>query len=91
MVSFPEQDWHVAATIWGCSSKHFHIECPTPASPGMTLSLFFICPGTDQALHLDDALVTWASRGEFGIQVQQLQLGESHHLTNVLATSDQIR
>ncbi len=90
MVSFPEQDWHVAATIWGCSATHFHIECPTPVSPGMTLSLFFLYPGTDQALRLTDALVTWSGQGEFGIQVQQLQTGEAHQLTHVLATSGQI-
>lgn len=87
MVSFPEQDWHVAATVWGCSVQHFHIECPVSVSPGMTISLFLIHPGTDQALRLDEALVTWSRRGEFGIQVQQLQLAESNQLNQFLATS----
>lgn len=85
-MSFPEQDWHVAGTIWGCSAKHFHIECPVAVSPGMTISLFLIYPGTDQALRLDEVLVTWSRRGEFGIHIQQ-QPAEAHQLNQFRATS----
>jgi len=80
MVSFPEQDWHVAATIWGCSPRHFHIECPVSVSPGMTISLFVICPGTDQAIRIEEALVTWAGRNEFGIAIERVQPSESQRL-----------
>lgn len=80
MVSFPEQDWHVAATVWGCSTQHFHIECPVPASPGMTVSLFFIYPGADEAFHLDEALITWARGHEFGLRLVNAQAGETVRL-----------
>ncbi|MEX5283816.1 MAG: hypothetical protein NW700_19865 [Nitrospiraceae bacterium] len=55
-------------------------------SPGMTISLFLIYPGTDQALRLDEVLVTWSRRGEFGIHIQQ-QPAEAHQLNQFRATS----
>lgn len=73
MVSLPEQDWHVAGTIWGCSPNHLHIECPVSVFPGMTISLFLIYPGTDQAIRINEALVTWARGSEFGVHLRELE------------------
>lgn len=80
MVSVPQQDWHVAGIIWGLSAKHLHVECPVAASPGMTVSLFFIYPGTDEAFHLDEALVTWVRGHEFGFGLVNVQAGETVRL-----------
>ncbi len=69
MISVPRQDWHVAGTVWGLSENHLHIECPAKVSPGMTLSLSLVVPGTDQAIRFDEALVTWARGSEFGVRL----------------------
>ncbi len=34
----------------------------------MTLSLSLVVPGTDQAIRVDEALVTWTRGSEFGVR-----------------------
>jgi hypothetical protein len=68
MIRVPHQDWHVAGTVWGLSQHHLHLECPAKVSPGMTLALSLVVPGTDQAIRVDEALVTWTRGSEFGVR-----------------------
>jgi hypothetical protein len=74
MISVPHQDWHVAGTVWGLSEHHLHIECPAKVSPGMTLSLSLVVPGTDQAIRVDQALVTWTRDCEFGVRLSLMDV-----------------
>ncbi len=71
VISFPHQGWHVAGMVWGFSNNHLHIECPTETSPGMTLRLSLVIPGTDQIIGIDEALVTWSRGFEFGVASQR--------------------
>jgi len=80
MVSVPEQDWHIAGTIWGVSEQHLHIECPAEVSPGMTLSLSLIVPGTDHVICIEKALVTWTCGQEFGLRHLNLKASEAARL-----------
>ncbi len=56
-------------------------------SPGMIVSLYLILPDAPQDIAIETALVTWARKGELGIQIQQIQPAEAYQLKQLLATS----
>ena len=52
----------------------------------MIVSLYLMLPNAPQDIAIEQALVTWARQGEFGIQIQHLQPAEAHHLREYLMT-----
>lgn len=82
----PHDERQGPGTILNLSLGHGHIESNVEVCPGMIVSLYLMLPHVLQDIAIERAMVTWARRGEFGIQIQHLQFAEAHHLREFLLT-----
>ena len=82
----PHDERQGPGTVHTLSMDGCHIESPVEVRPGMIVSLYLMLPNAPQDLAIEQALVTWARQGEFGIQIQHLQPAEAHHLREYLMT-----
>jgi hypothetical protein len=80
----PHEKRQGPGTIMNLSMDRCHMETRMEVCPGMIVALYLLLPNAPQDIAIERAMVTWARRGECGIQMQCLQPAEANQLQDYL-------
>jgi hypothetical protein len=80
----PHNKHQSPGTIVNLSMDRCHMETRMEVCPGMIVGLYLLLPNAPQDIAIERAMVTWARRGECGIQMQCLQPAEANQLRDYL-------
>jgi hypothetical protein len=82
---FSSDEVYGKGTVWNLSLGGWRVDSEVKVPPGTTLTLFVMLPDSQQAVLVDEAVVCWRRRHDFGLAIRKISPDDAARLRGFVA------